>query len=153
MATRRSSSAWIWSTWLAKAIANDGPQQCLYSYWFRAWHKYDKYEEQATDLAKWNRDHTKLMNARRRQLEADGWTVYEEDANSFTLEGQAAVVSGKPDLVAVNGDRVICVDGKTGRERESDIWQVLIYPTPFQSRGLRSPASNWKGKFTTRMAT
>lgn len=129
MATRRTGNkVWIWSTWLAKAIANRADtHQCLYSPWFKVRYKYDKYEEQATDLSKWNRDHTKLMKARRAELEADGWTIYEEDANSFKLEGAAAIVSGKPDLIAVKGDQVLVVDGKTGRERDSDIWQVLIY--------------------------
>jgi CRISPR/Cas system-associated exonuclease Cas4 (RecB family) len=109
---------------LAKLL---GGNECVYSAWFKAHYKYTKFEEQAADLAKWNRDHTKLMDARRQQLERDGWTVTVEDANAFKLEGSSAVVAGKADLVAVKDDRVLVVDGKTGRERESDIWQVLIY--------------------------
>lgn len=92
-----------------------------------AHHKYDKFEEQAADLVKWNRDHNRLMADRRRELEADGWTVTTEGANSFKLEGASAVVAGKPDLVATKPGQVLVVDGKTGRQRESDIAQVLIY--------------------------
>jgi CRISPR/Cas system-associated exonuclease Cas4 (RecB family) len=124
MAIRRHGKSYIWVTWLAKLL---GGNECLWSAWFKAHYKYDKFEEQAADLAKWNRDHTKLMAARRRELEQDGWTVTVEDENAFKLEGEVAVVAGKMDLVAVKGDRVLVVDGKTGRERESDLWQVLIY--------------------------
>lgn len=121
---KRDGPAYIYTTWLAKLL---GGLQCQYSAWARAHFKHRKYEESAADLVKWNRDHTKLMQARQRELEAEGWTCYVEDANAFKLAGAAAVVAGKPDLVAVKGDQVLLVDGKTGRERESDIWQVLIY--------------------------
>lgn len=124
MATPRHGKPYIWVTWLAKLL---GGQQCVWSAWFKAHYKYDKYEEQAADLVKWNRDHTALMAAKRRALEADGWTVTVEDQNAFKLEGAVAVVAGKMDLVAVKDDRVLVVDGKTGRQRESDIWQVLLY--------------------------
>lgn len=124
MATRRAGKPYIYVTWLAKLL---GGHECIWSAWYKAHFKYQKYEEQASDLVKWNRDHTKLMAARQRQLEADGWTCTVEEANAFKLEGASAVVAGKPDLVAVKGDRVLVVDGKTGPERESDIWQVLLY--------------------------
>jgi CRISPR/Cas system-associated exonuclease Cas4 (RecB family) len=125
MASRRTGKPYIWATWLAKLL--DGGQQCVWSAWFKAHYKYDKFEEQAADLVKWNRDHTKLMAAKRRELEADGWTITTEDQNAFKLEGSAAIVAGKPDLIATRAGRVLVVDGKTGRQRESDIWQVLLY--------------------------
>jgi hypothetical protein len=125
MAIRRSGKPYIYATWLAKLLP--GGQQCVWSAWFKAHHKYEKFEEQAFDLVKWNRDHAKLMAARTRELEADGWVVTTEEQNAFKLEGETAIVAGKPDLVAVKGDQVLVVDGKTGRQRESDIWQVLLY--------------------------
>lgn len=124
MAVARSGKPYIWVTHLAKLL---GGQQCLWSAWFKAHFKYEKYEEQALDLVKWNRDHNALMARRRKVLEAEGWTVTTEDQNAFKLEGQAAVVAGKPDLVATKNGQVLVVDGKTGRQRESDIWQVLFY--------------------------
>lgn len=125
MATRRHGKAYIYVTWLAKLLG--GQQQCLWSAWFKAHFKYEKFEEQALDLVKWNRDHNRLMALRRRQLEADGWTVTTEEQNAFTLEGETALVAGKPDLIATKPGHVLVVDGKTGRERDSDIWQVLLY--------------------------
>lgn len=124
MSTKRTGKPYIWVTWLAKLL---GGNQCVWSAWFKAHFKYDKYEEMATDLVKWNRDHTKLMAARKRALEADGWTVTTESDNDFKLEGASAVVAGKPDLVATKPGYTLLVDGKTGRERDSDVWQVLLY--------------------------
>lgn len=124
MATARTGKPYIWVTWLAKLL---GGQQCVWSAWFKAHYKYDKFEEMAADLVKWNREHNKLMAARVKELEAEGWTVMVEDQNAFKLEGEAAVVAGKPDIVATKDGQVLVVDGKTGRERESDIWQVLFY--------------------------
>jgi CRISPR/Cas system-associated exonuclease Cas4 (RecB family) len=124
MATRRTGKAAIWVTWLAKLL---GGHRCIYSAWFKSHYRYDKFEEQALDLVKWNREHNALMAARVKELEADGWTVMVEDQNAFKLEGEVAVVAGKPDIVATKPGQVLVVDGKTGRERESDLWQVLFY--------------------------
>lgn len=124
MATARTGKPYIWVTWLAKLL---GGQRCVWSAWFKAHYKYDKFEEMAADLVKWNREHNALMAARVKELEADGWTVMVEDQNAFKLEGASAVVAGKPDIVATKAGQVMVVDGKTGRERESDLWQVLFY--------------------------
>lgn len=124
MATRKAGKPYIWTTWLAKLLGGD---ECLYSAWFKAHYKYDKVEEEAANLVDWNREHSALMKARQRELEREGYTVYIEDQNSFKLEGQAAIVAGKPDIVAVRGPEVLVVDGKTGKQRDSDLWQVLVY--------------------------
>jgi CRISPR/Cas system-associated exonuclease Cas4 (RecB family) len=124
MATKRTGRPYIWTTWLAKQLGGD---MCRYSAWFKAHFRYDKYEEMALDLSQWNKEHNALMLLRQRQLEADGWVVEVESQNDFKLEGRKAVVAGKPDLVARKGDAVRIIDGKTGRERDSDIFQVLVY--------------------------
>lgn len=124
MATPRTGKPYIWATWLAKLLGGD---RCLWAAWFKAHNKYEKYEEMASDLARWNREHTKLMAARQRELEEAGWTVTVESDNDFKLEGQTAVVAGKPDIVATIPGQILVVDGKTGRERDSDIFQVLLY--------------------------
>lgn len=137
MATRRNSKPYIFVTWLAKLL---GGHECVWSAWFRAHHQYQKFETQGADLAQWNREHDALMRARRRELEGQGYTVTVEEANAFKLEGQLAIIAGKPDLVGVKAAstnqetgelltpaHTLIVDGKTGRVRESDIWQVLLY--------------------------
>ena len=120
----RTGKPYIWVTWLAKLL---GGNRCVWSAWFKAHYKYDKHEEMAADLVKWNREHNALMAARKKELEADGWKVMVEEENAFKLEGEVAIVAGKPDIVATKPGQVLVVDGKTGRERESDIWQVLFY--------------------------
>lgn len=125
MATKRFGKPYIWTTWLVKQVS--GAEICRYSAWFKAHFKYDKFEEMAGDLVQWNKDHNRLMAARQQQLERDGWAVEVEAQNAFKLEGTTAVVAGKPDLVARKGNEVRIIDGKTGRERDSDIAQVLFY--------------------------
>lgn len=124
MATPRSGKPYVWVTWLAKMLGGD---QCLYSLWFKARFKYQKREEEGEQLAEWNRDHARLIRDRRRDLEEAGYSVTVEDQNQFKVEGETAIVAGKPDLIARKGDEVLIVDGKTGRRRDSDIWQVLLY--------------------------
>ncbi len=120
----RGSKPYIWVTWLAKALAGGS---CLYAPWFKAHFRYAKFEEEADKLPEWNREHTALMRARIAELEANGWTVTTEAQNDFKMEGSAAIVAGKPDAVATLGKHVLVIDGKTGRERESDFWQVFLY--------------------------
>jgi len=125
---RRGGLPWIYATWLAKLLGGD---QCTWSAWFKARFRYVKFEEQALDLAEWNRDHNALMRDRKQELEECGYRVMTEAQNEFTLSGQSAIVVGKPDIIAVEeaveDPRVLIVDGKTGRERDSDVWQVFLY--------------------------
>lgn len=127
----RGCKAYIWSTWLAQAL---GGANCLYRHWFMAHYRYVKFEQNATDLSEWNRDHTALMRDRRAELEENGWTVATEEQNEFKVEGEMAVIAGKPDIVATLGDEILIVDGKTGKQRESDWWQVFIYLYAWKTR-------------------
>ncbi len=125
MATPRTGSAYIWSTWLAQLL---GGKECVWRVWFMSHFKYEKVvEEEAFDLVAWNREHSRLMRDRTLELEEAGWTVSTEDANAFKLQGSTATLAGKPDIVATMPGHVLVIDGKTGRARESDVWQVLIY--------------------------
>lgn len=120
----RDGKPYIWVTWLSTLL---GGKSCVWAAWFKAHFKYTKFEDDASQLAEWNRDHTRMMRDIRAELEENGWTVAVEDANSFKLEGVAAIVAGKPDIIATMPGHVLVIDGKTGRERDSDWWQVLIY--------------------------
>jgi CRISPR/Cas system-associated exonuclease Cas4 (RecB family) len=131
MATRRTGKSYIWVTWLAKLLGGD---ECLWSAWFKSHFKYDKVaEEEGEQLVEWNRNHSRMMRERRAELEEMGWSVAVEAQNEFKLEGETAIVAGKPDLLATLADaqgvklEALVIDGKTGRERDSDRWQVLIY--------------------------
>lgn len=124
MATKRSTP-YVWATWITKLMA--GECQCLWAAWFRAHHRYDKLPRDA-DLAAWTADHTAMVGERSQTLMADGYNVYREGQNSFKLVGRSgAVLSGKPDIVAVKGQDVRMVDCKTGTPRNSDQLQVVLY--------------------------
>jgi len=126
MAAESRRKPYIWVTHLTKLLA--GEVDCVYAAWFRAHYKYDKRDDGRTfDFAKWNKDHGDLMAVRRKALEADGWTCRVENANKFTLEGRTIDVGGKMDLLATKDEWVKIVDGKTGKARNSDFWQVVFY--------------------------
>lgn len=119
----RGGRPYIWATWLSKLLGGD---QCVRAVWFKSRYQYAKVpEKNAEQLQEWNRAHNQMMRERRAALEENGWRVQTEQ--EFKLEGQTAVIAGKEDLVAEMPGHVLIVDGKTGRRRESDFWQVLIY--------------------------
>ena len=53
--------------------------------------------------------------------------MYAEDHNKFSLPGKAATLGGVADIVAVRGDEGLIVDCKSGKQRDSDAFQVLAY--------------------------
>lgn len=119
----RGGLPYVWVTWLAKLLGGD---QCVRAVWFKSRYAYAKLpEKNAEQLAEWNREHNAMMRARRAELEENGWTVQTEV--EFKLQGRTAIIAGKEDLVAKMPGHVLIVDGKTGRRRDSDFWQVLLY--------------------------
>jgi len=137
-ATRRPNP-FIWVSWLSKLMA--GEKQCEWATWFRSHYIWEKVPS-GLDLAKWTADHAQLLRARKAELEAEGFTVYAEDQNSFTLMGATGIeVSGKPDLVAIRGQEAYVEDCKTGTPRHSDHFQVLTYML-----ALPHVDGPWKGR-------
>jgi hypothetical protein len=129
----------IWVSWLSKLMA--GEKQCEWASWFRSHYIWEKLPS-GLDLAKWTADHAQLLRARKAELEAEGFTVYAEDQNSFTLMGETGIeVSGKPDLVAIRGSEAYVEDCKTGTPRHSDHFQVLVYML-----ALPHVEGPWKGR-------
>jgi len=131
--TQRRGGSYIWVTWLTGLLSGD--RRCTWAPWFKAHFKYDKVAAPSFDQAAWSSDHDDLVRRRVAELTADGWLVFVEDQNAFTLQGKVATLAGKPDIVAVrasdgdlNGDRLARVeDAKTGKPRHADFWQVLTY--------------------------
>jgi hypothetical protein len=129
----------IWVSWLSKLMA--GEKQCEWASWFRSHYVWEKVPS-GLDLAKWTADHAQLLRARKAELEAEGFTVYAEDQNSFTLVGETGIeVSGKPDLVAIRGQDAYVEDCKTGTPRHSDHFQVMVYML-----ALPHVEGPWKGR-------
>ena len=62
-------------------------------------------------------------------LKEKGYAVYVEGENWFEVLGQQHTirVAGKPDIVAVRGDDAWVEDCKTGKPKNADLYQVLLY--------------------------
>lgn len=123
--TTRRDGPYVWVTWITGLLAAD--KQCEWSAWFRA--HFQDFAKVPSDfnLAAWKAAHGEMVRARAEALRADGWDVYVEDQNKFTLPGSAATLGGVADIVAVHDADGLVVDCKSGRQRDSDAMQVLTY--------------------------
>ena len=96
------------------------------------------------DSARWNMEHTDLLNELVAELEERGCELFIERQNSFRVESprSGAVVGGKPDLIAVFPDgRTVVPDVKTGQKSASHIVQVQLYMYLLPLSNL----TRWKG--------
>lgn len=101
---------------------------CYWSAWFRTHYKYEKLVSNF-DSAQWSARHRVLVNDRVSDLQAGGWTVTIEGENWFEIAGRSypVKVAGKPDILAIQEGCAFIEDCKTGRKKNSDLYQVLIY--------------------------
>lgn len=124
MATAPRSAPYIWVTWITKLLSGD--DQCQWSSWFKAHFTYDK-APRDFDVAAWTAAHNDMLRKRVAALTADGWLVFLENQNAFNLHGEIATLAGKPDILAVRDKEARVIDCKTGKRRDSDYQQVLVY--------------------------
>ena len=102
MAMQRSD-AYVWVTWLSRLLVGDA--SCEWASWFRS--HYTGYEKvsRSFDYAKWKMNHTSMLTEVRERLLAEGNRVTTERQNSFKLRGSSgAIISGQPDLIAIDAD-------------------------------------------------
>lgn len=124
----KKGKPYIWVTWITKLAA--GEDKCYLQPWFKAHYDYEKLEESAEDkaaLAKWNVEHDALVKHYADHQKSQGNEVTLEDQNAFKLEGPNWIISGKPDIVIRHGLGRVVIDGKSGKKRESDHYQVRVY--------------------------
>ncbi len=113
----------FYATGLAKALVGDQP--CLFEPWMKGHYTFDK-ASRSSNLAQWKLDHTAQLHAEVERLKGDGWKTTVE--KYFRLTGQTAIIVGKPDVIAqAENKRPKIVDVKSGKPRDSDVAQVLIY--------------------------
>ena len=122
-----------------------GDKSCIWAAWFKANHQ--NYSKMPSDFnsAKWNMEHTDLMNALVEELEERGCQIFIEKQNSFKVESarSGVVVGGTPDIIAIHPDgRTVIYDAKTGQESASHIAQVQLYMYLLP----KSQIERWKGK-------
>lgn len=142
----RSGKPYIWPTWISGLISGD--KNCRWAAWFRSRYKYVKREDpDDSRLVQWKADHAEMVTARASELTKAGYVVTVEDQNTLKVSGDKATIGGKPDIIAVlpDLDEAVIDDAKTGRPRDSDAWQVLIYMYLTQLRGGRLHGANVTG--------
>jgi hypothetical protein len=130
MADSPRPKPYVWVSWLTGLLA--GMDHCVWKAWYKSHYRYAKVpREDEFDLQKWTREHDAMTAIRVAALKQDkAWShIRVEEDNSFKLDGRGATLAGKPDIVAVNEQEkfALVIDEKSGRKKESDAWQVLIY--------------------------
>ena len=122
------SSPYMYATWPTKYLT--GEKSCLWACWFKTHHQGYEKAPSDFDLARWQAEHTVLVNSLANDLEGQGCKVWIEHQNSFRIESRKSglTVSGRPDLIAKFPDgRTVIYDAKTGRESASHLLQVQLY--------------------------
>lgn len=127
--TPRLGKPYVFATWITKILASEN--QCHYAPWFKSHFKYDKWPDLNFNCAAWTAEHNELVSRWQATLENAGYTVRSESQNDIRLHGHTAILAAKPDLVAYRPGEIRISDGKTGKQRHSDFWQVLIYMLGF----------------------
>ena len=127
MADVRASGPYIWVTWVTKLLS--GGDSCEWASWFKAQHESNSWTKMDStfDAVGWQINHTAKINENRELWEAQGYQVFTEGQNSFSLRGKSATIGGKPDLIAVKDDDYVIIDVKTGKANPSHGAQVLMY--------------------------
>ena len=118
---------YVFPTWITKLLA--GENQCWYSAWYKTHFKYKKVVEKDREafFADYTARHDAIAPNRAMFLKLEGWTVKVEEQGEFRVNGKLGDISGKPDIVAMKDDEALVVEVKSGKPRQSDHWQVLLY--------------------------
>ena len=134
-----------------------GDKSCIFAAWFKANHQ--GYAKMPSDFnsAKWNMEHTDLLNELVEELEEHGCQIFIERQNSFRVESarSGVVVGGTPDIIAIHPDgRTVIYDAKTGQESASHIAQVQFYMYLLpKSQLIRWSGKKFEGRSCTQTAT
>ena len=128
MATlHRDGKAFIRATLIRALLSGDA--QCEWAAWFQGRHDNRSWTKQHStfDFENWRQKHNLALQETRDRWEQEGYTTTIEDQNQFRMDGNSAVLVGKPDLIVRKGNKGIVIDAKTGTPREADKFQVMLY--------------------------
>ena len=117
---------YVYPTWITKLLA--GESRCWYSAWYKSNFKYQKKAddpERAAFFAEYNEKHDTIVRHRALAMKLEGWVVKTEEP--FRVAGKAGDISGRIDIVGMKGDEALVVEVKSGRPRQSDHFQALLY--------------------------
>lgn len=113
---------YAWVTWLASVLAEE--KLCKYAVWLPTQYQIEKPASNYDPS-----EHDEMVIQRASQLQAEGFTVYVEYANSLKVNGKIfdICVAGRPDIIAIKDSWLVVEDCKTGKRRNSHRFQVLLY--------------------------
>ena len=116
-----------------------GEKHCEWPAWVAA--HFDTPKEPDTDeLIEWRQKHDSLVAERVNELEANGLHVQVESENWLSLVGRSGTkLSGKPDIVVLERDRLTYEDCKTGKRKDEHHVQVLLYAQLARQTGVTTP--------------
>lgn len=101
---------------------------CSWSVWFKTHYPTLERAPLKPEFIKYRLDHSRMINELRNERLAKGEKVFAEGANSFSLEIRPNLtLAGKPDLIALSGDRATIYECKSGAQRDSYQIQLMIY--------------------------
>ena len=171
MAELRSNGPYIWVTLLSKLLSGD--ESCEAAGWFKAQHESHTWQREPStfDSAQWQIEHTALVHDVRENLVAGKYQVFVERQNDFRVLGKTATLAGRPDLIALGDGFNTVIDAKTGRPKDSDVIQVMLYMwalplalpqyrgtvfdgrVAYRDREIEVPASAVDARFVERMGS
>jgi hypothetical protein len=106
-----------------------GDVSCVWATWFRVHHRGYRRAPSTFDRARWVVRHTELLGRLEASRAATDLHVWREDQAAFRVPlSQTLILAGRPDLVAfTSADSATVYDVKTGKQRQSDVVQVMLY--------------------------
>ena len=138
MAQARTTGPRISPLWLAGLLS--GEAQCHWASWFRTHHE-DWHTVETPRLTRidWQVQYTRQLNGCIRRYEEQGYTVSNGAPNDYTLSLGGAVLSGRPDVIAVKGDDCGVIDFPKGEANRSHAFRVMthMYALPRALERLR----------------
>ena len=118
--TQKRSKPYFWVTSLSNLLGGD--KKCLFSLWLTGNYEVQKRSSNGDFSA-----HDEMVKTRARQYKDRNYVVYVEEENTFHLPGRMATVGGRPDLVVIEDDSIVIEDCKSGKQKKTHRFQVLIY--------------------------
>ncbi len=118
-------SPFIWVTWLAKAMA--GEYGCLYGIWFQVHNQLTEKRPSDFDLIKYQMDHSRLLTELTLELADREVAPLREIGLACEFPECGATLKGKVDCALIGPTAAELYDCKTGKEKQSDLIQVLLY--------------------------
>ena len=124
---------------LARLLAGD--TSCLFSVWFRSWHRDYETTGNGSDQADWNSRRSSLVRETSARLEQRGDDVYLELRNGFEATGSrsGARIVGRPGIIVRHADGSVTVydvrSGEPGATEEALV-KLHMYLLPRSNHGL-----------------